>query len=143
MNKARLVDGETKNELRPILGLSLLILATVVAAIYAFIGSGGILIFGLGKNLMDVYFLVYPFLFLPILLMGLWSLRWMAGLLLANSLIAWTIHLVSDWPHSISPVQSYGDMLSLSIVGLGLTAYFLFPRQLRERSVIGVFRNDA
>lgn len=49
----------------------MLVLALATAAIYAVIGWGGVFVFGPGTNMLDTYFLIYPFLFLLILLSGL------------------------------------------------------------------------
>jgi hypothetical protein len=140
----RSIDNNTESGTRPILGLSLFFLATIVALIYALIGSGGILVFGLGKSLLDAYFLLYPFLFVLILLMALRSLHWMVALLLTNFIIYCATRVVMDRPYltGLNPVQSYGDMLALSVIGLAVGAYLSFPTRLRKRGIISVFRDQ-
>src|SRR5215469_18293928 len=118
--------------MRPVLGTSMLVLAVATAAIYALIGWGGVFVFGLGASALDTYFLIYPFLFLLILLTGLLSLRLMAGLLLLDFIVYWAVRVGINWPRStLNPVQSIGDMIALGIVVLGITAYLLFPQELR------------
>jgi hypothetical protein len=132
-----------RNVVRSVFGVSLVALSIAIAAIYALIGSGGILVFGFGKSLLDFYFLIYPFLFLLILLMAFISLRLLAVLLLANFVTDWAVRVVVDWPRSeINPIQSYGDIMALSIVLMGIVAYFSFPKELRNLGVVGAVRDS-
>jgi hypothetical protein len=128
-------DEGSSNTMRTILALSLLVVALAISGLYALFGTGGLIVFGLGKSLGDTYYLITPFLSLLILLTCLFSIRWMAALFLIHFVILWVFGMVANWP-SINPIRSSLDMWPVSIALLAWTGYLLFPAQLRSYSVL-------
>ena len=128
------VEGSS-NTMRTILALSLLVVALAISGLYALIGTGGVIVFGLGKSLGDTYYLITPFLLPLILLTCLFSIRWMAALFLMHLVVLWAFGMVANWP-SISPIHSGLDMWPVSVALLAWAGYLLFPAQLRSHSVL-------
>ena len=84
-------DEGACNTMRIILALSLLVVALAISGLYALIGTGGVIVFGLGKSLGDTYYLITPFLLPLILLTCLFSIRWMAALFLMHLVVLWAL----------------------------------------------------